>query len=83
MSQNRFIWCVGVLGWGVTTSVIFAAILSSLREQPFLPYWGVSLLIFPLAGCVWGFAMWDKLATIRAAGASAAARVGRSRRDSE
>ncbi|MBN1796024.1 MAG: hypothetical protein JW804_05065 [Sedimentisphaerales bacterium] len=55
----------GVLGWGVTTAILFSIVFSTIvsrmnKETSFLlTLLGLSLLVFPLGGIAWGYFMWN------------------------
>lgn len=49
----------GVIGWGVTTAVLFSLLQSFTGEANFLEVLGPSLLLFPLGGVGWGAFMWS------------------------
>lgn len=64
IGRSRFIWTRGVLGWGVTTAVLFAAVMAWSREMNlgmFLVTLGIALVLFPAGGFVWGALMWRLL----------------------
>jgi hypothetical protein len=48
----------GVLGWGVSTAVLFSLIQSFTSEESFADAIGLSIMLFPLAGVGWGLFMW-------------------------
>jgi hypothetical protein len=57
-----FIVKYGVLGWGVTTGVLFSIIFPWMLPFPNKPsFWlmlPLSLVLFPLGGVAWGYFMW-------------------------
>ncbi len=53
-----FILVYGVLGWGLTTGVLFAWVLSWEEGRSFLGALPLTLVFFPLGGLLWGFLMW-------------------------
>lgn len=58
MTKNRYCWTWGVCGWGLTTAVTFALVMSLSDDKPFLPYLLLSLIMFPPGGYLWGLIMW-------------------------
>ncbi|TDJ66125.1 MAG: hypothetical protein E2O39_17010 [Planctomycetota bacterium] len=58
MTKNRFCWIWGVGAWGLTTALGFSVVMSRSRESGFLPWLGLSLMLFPPAGYLWGRIMW-------------------------
>jgi phosphate/sulfate permease len=48
----------GVLGWGVSTAVLFSLFQSFTSEQFFTDVIGLSIILFPLAGVGWGLFIW-------------------------
>jgi thiamine transporter ThiT len=54
----RFILLRGMLGWGVTTGLLWCGLMTVFTEREFLPLLVAALIGFPIAGLVWGGAMW-------------------------
>jgi len=59
LSKTRFILQYGVLGWGVSTAILFAICMAysegSIRFQKMV----MIFLLFPLGGILWGVLMWE------------------------
>ena len=56
----NYILIYGVLGWGVSTGVLFSLIFPLVMggKVPFLPVFALSIVLFPLGGIAWGYCMW-------------------------
>lgn len=54
----RFILIYGVLGWGLTTALLFSVISSFIGPRTFSEILGLAMIIFPLGGVAWGWMMW-------------------------
>ncbi len=54
----RFVLLVGVLGWGVSTAVIVQLIQAVMGDKSFFDGLMLSLIIFPIAGILFGYSMW-------------------------
>ena len=58
----RFILIFGVLIWGVSTGVLYAAMVAyAERGETGVPFWRLlwpGLALFPAGGIAWGAAMW-------------------------
>lgn len=81
MSRARFCWIYGVLGWGVSSALLFAFLLSRRSDSGFLTWLAISLGLFPAAGYLWGRVMWGHLHAARSdteAGSPAQKMPGRS-----
>ena len=49
----------GVLGWGISTALLFAFYQGFTQGWDALGYWlGISLVVFPIGGWFWGVTMW-------------------------
>jgi len=57
-ARRRFIFRRGVLGFGVSTGVLWAAAMAWRGPGPFWAYLLAALAGFPLAGWLWGTLMW-------------------------
>jgi hypothetical protein len=65
-SRARFIWCRGVLAWGLTTGVLYAAVMAFLWPCAggYLRSLLVWLCFLPLwagGGYIWGLVMWKRV----------------------
>ena len=49
----------GVIGWGISTAVLFSLLQSFTGEAAFIDVIGLSLILFPLGGVGWGVFMWS------------------------
>lgn len=59
--KQRFVLVNGVLGWGVSTAILWAALMEFL--EPSENIWVrpiIALIIFPIAGIAFGHLMWNK-----------------------
>ncbi|PRO69001.1 hypothetical protein [Alteromonas gracilis] len=59
--KQRFVIVNGVLGWGVTTAILWSVLMELI--EPSENIWVrpiIALIIFPIAGVVFGHLMWDK-----------------------
>ena len=59
--KQRFVLINGVLGWGVTTAILWAALMEYI--EPSENIWVrpiIALFIFPIAGVAFGHLMWKK-----------------------
>jgi phosphate/sulfate permease len=59
--RKRFIVLWGVLGWGVCTALASSVLIIRIEHQSFWSGVGtvaVSLIVFPLCGIFFGYAMW-------------------------
>ena len=54
----RFILLRGMLGWGLTTAVLWCGLMRVFTEREFVPLLIAALIGFPVCGMVWGGAMW-------------------------
>ena len=57
-TKFRFILLRGVLGWGITTAILFQLIMHFTAGQDFFDGIISSLIIFPLVGILFGYFMW-------------------------
>ena len=57
--QNRFVWVNGVVGWGLTTGLVWPRAMSAIQGWDRLwVYFPLSLALFPIGGFFWGRWMW-------------------------
>ena len=57
--RKNYIWRVGVIGWGLSTGVIWATAMPLInRGSAFLAYFIPGMIIFPICGYGWGYFMW-------------------------
>lgn len=54
----RFVLLRGVLGWGLTTALLYSLIMSAVTGANLRLLLPTSLVLFPVGGLVWGAAMW-------------------------
>lgn len=54
----RFVLLYGVLGWGVTTAIVFTGILWLLPGDDPARLLPLVFTLFPLGGLAWGASMW-------------------------
>ena len=54
----HFILLRGVLGWGVTTAILWCALMAVFTDKGRAQLLVVALIGFPIGGVVWGAAMW-------------------------
>ena len=59
MSRNRFILYFGVLGWGLFTALVFTAWNLQTKPRMSTTEMIIPFVTFPLAGMLWGAAMWS------------------------
>ena len=59
MGRTRYIWLVGVLGWGVATGTMWAVAMAAMRGWDRLPVLlAIALVGFPLGGYFFGMWTW-------------------------
>ena len=59
--KQRFVLVNGVLGWGVSTAILWALLMEFL--DPLENIWvrpTIALIIFPIAGIAFGHLTWNK-----------------------
>ena len=57
--MGKFIVMDGALGWGVPTALLWVLIMHFINPAfSFAHTLPVALVLFPLGGLVWGWAMW-------------------------
>ena len=59
--KQRFVLVNGVLGWGITTAILWSVLMEFI--EPSENIWIrpiIALIVFPIAGVVFGHLMWDK-----------------------
>ncbi|WP_334178462.1 hypothetical protein [Pseudoxanthomonas sp.] len=54
----RFIVLRGMLGWGLTTALLWCGLMTVFTDREFVPLLTAALIGFPICGLVWGGAMW-------------------------
>lgn len=59
--KRRFVIVNGMLGWGLSTGVLWAITMTALdpERSSFLVRLGLALVLFPLGGIAWGAATWS------------------------
>jgi hypothetical protein len=62
LGRTQYVLRYGVLGWGVSTAILFALIQGYLHGwDGFLFQLIPALILFPLGGILWGRYMWKLL----------------------
>lgn len=63
--KSRFIWVYGVLGWGVSTAILFSVLTEMTKgwfsvenHHSFLIRLPISLVLFSVGGYFWGLWTW-------------------------
>lgn len=59
--KQRFVLVNVVLGWGITTAILWSVLMEFI--EPSENIWIrpiIALIVFPIAGVVFGHLMWDK-----------------------
>lgn len=57
----HYIFVYGVLGWGVSTAILFSLLQAFSGEASFFDAIPLSLIMFPVGGFFWGVFMWSYL----------------------
>jgi hypothetical protein len=58
MGRIRFVLVRGVLGWGLSSAIIWSGLMSVGGGGTFAEYLKRVILTFPVAGVIWGILMW-------------------------
>lgn len=66
MGRTRFVWLIGVLGWGLISGLCFPLVIAVVGSAyPVVPGWerypvnlAMSLLLFPIGGYFFGVCTW-------------------------
>ena len=57
--KKDFIIKRGVLGWGITTAILFSLLMSFVKQDAtFLGTLATAIILFPIGGYFWGLWMW-------------------------
>lgn len=56
--KARFILFRGVLGWGVTTAVLYSLMMWFVLDSNIKMLLPISLIVFPTGGLLWGWSLW-------------------------
>lgn len=59
--KNRFIWINGVLGWGVTTAILWSSMMEVF--EPSEEIWVrplIALVVFSIGGIAFGHLIWNQ-----------------------
>ena len=72
--KRRFVWRQGVLGWGVTTALLWTALMCLMRAADegltlrlALVHLTAALVLFPVGGYFWGLWTWGAVLRAREA----------------
>lgn len=60
MGRRRYVWLVGVCGWGLSVGALWSVAFCYYVDAP-LPFWAVlpvALVGFSVGGYVWGAVTW-------------------------
>ena len=57
----HFVIVYGVLGWGISTALLFTLIKTYISSTPFIEQISTSLVVYPAFGLVFGLVMWMKV----------------------
>jgi len=57
----HYICVYGVLGWGVSTAILFSLLQVYSGEAAFFDVLPLSLILLPIVGLFWGLYMWSYL----------------------
>lgn len=57
--KRQFILLRGVLGWGLFTAVMWSVVVSMVDDVAFSELLPGAIVLFPLAGLVWGVTNWS------------------------
>lgn len=55
----RYVILAGVVGWGVTVAILFSLFVGGWTWDGFLSELKTAIVIFPIAGVLFGFFMWN------------------------
>jgi hypothetical protein len=57
MGETRFVWLVGVLGWGLLTATLVSGLMIGFRDRSMtiIPF---AFVVFPIWGYFWGVRFW-------------------------
>jgi hypothetical protein len=58
MGKVRFVLVRGVLGWGLSSAIVWSGLMSAGGGGTFAEYLKRVILTFPIAGVIWGILMW-------------------------
>jgi hypothetical protein len=62
--RNRFILVTGVLGWGLTTAVIWSLLMAGIQGWNRLPtLLPIAIIVFPICGYFFGTFVWKSTET--------------------
>ncbi len=56
--KMRFILVNGVVYWGVFTALLWSFFMAKMSGTPFLSYFCVAIIMFPVGGLAFGFLVW-------------------------
>jgi hypothetical protein len=60
LSRSQFVRRYGVLGWGVSTAVIWAVLMVAIESSAsLLVLLPIALVLFPIGGYFFGQALWS------------------------
>jgi hypothetical protein len=58
MGKVRFVLVRGVLGWGLSSAIVWSGLMSAGGGGTVAEYLKRVILTFPIAGVIWGILMW-------------------------
>ncbi|MFN8710231.1 MAG: hypothetical protein ACK526_10855 [Planctomyces sp.] len=60
LARSQFVKRYGVLGWGVSTAVIWAVLMAAIESSAsLLVLLPIALVLFPIGGYFFGQALWS------------------------
>jgi succinate-acetate transporter protein len=59
LGKTRFIIQFGILGWGVSTAILFAGTMAYTKGSIGFRELVITFLLFPIGGIFWGAIMWE------------------------
>lgn len=59
LGRSKFIWRYGVLGWGLSTAILFSLVMGYTEGWDGFVFKLIpALVLFPIGGYAWGHFMW-------------------------
>ena len=57
--KARFILLHGMLGWGLTTAVLYSLLMWLVMDASLKVLLPIALILFPIGGLLWGWCVWS------------------------